>query len=248
MTPRRRALMFGVALAACLTMLTPAASSAYAQPRPAAAHAAGQATSTFSTLCLHGTTECLNDRLCQFHTVQLWSISSGWKCALTATYVGTVNPAGWPYYCGQGLNYSNAGLPVFFVGDRDTVNVPVQYAVQSAGYGNTATLTPVSEPPDPNNIDSYIGYWVADHVNSNGTVTNAVMTDAFETCNDGTNGTAIYQDAYGGCGGSGCLVRENSFNSTGLWWDWDNVTISSARTNSSVSARITPAAVPGLSR
>jgi hypothetical protein len=54
--------------------------------------------------------------------------------------------------------------------------------------------------PDPRSLANYIGYWAAANVNSNGTVTNAQMVDAFESCNAGAAAYGFYQSAYGGCG------------------------------------------------
>ena len=200
--PSRRVQTFAAALIACLTVSMLAASSAGAQsagaqparPMAAASHAAAQAAGTVDTLCLHSSPECLNDTQCKFQSVQLWNINTGASCALTATFVGTVNPAGWPFFCHRGLNVQFAGLPVFFVGADDDTNADVRYRVQSAGYGNTVTLTPVGAP-DPGSEANYIGYWVAASENSNGTVLNSQMIDAFETCNTINSSAPYYQSA-----------------------------------------------------
>jgi hypothetical protein len=250
----RRVQAFTVALVACLTVLL-AASSAYAQPaRPAAAapHAAPAATYTFQTFCLHGTVECLNDTLCNTNnSVQLWNINPGWKCALTVGYAGTVNPAGWPFYCHDGLNVQFAGDPVFDVGIFNDIS----YSVQSAGYGNPVSLTPTNGSVGYT-IQPYLGLWVADHVNSNGTITSAQMVDAFETCNDGSAAYGLYQSAYGGCGGNGCLVREQVVNNqdppADMLWDWEqfsvNASTAKAGTRQAAMPRLVRSSLPRLPR
>lgn len=203
----------------------PLTSPRYAPPgRTAATPLANRAASdTFQTLCLHNTSECLNDALCQLHTVQLWNGIAGSRCRIIASFAGTVNPAGWPFYCGHGFNVAYAGKPVFSIGIYDS-DEGIEYAVQSAGFGKTVTLTPVrSVSPS---LGQYLGLWVATDV-SGTFVLNSPMIDAFETCNDAN--PPFLQYAYAGCGGDGCLVREEPITSSDATWDWQTITINTSK-------------------